>query len=83
MGGQRRRDHTAHFSCAVDRADSANLGQSMPANLLEWSKNTLYYFDDKLRGVKQRLEQRSASNPAAFTYGGTSFVTRESPPMNA
>ena len=50
---------------AVDRADSANLGQSMPANLLEWSKNTLYWFDDKLKQVRLRLVQSSAGNPAS------------------
>jgi hypothetical protein len=49
---------------AVDRADSANLGQNMPANLLDWSKNTLYYFDQRMREVKQRLMQQSTNNPA-------------------
>ena len=54
---------------AVDRADSANLGQRCRANLLEWSKNTLYYFDDKLRGVKQRRLQQSTTNPASSGPG--------------
>ena len=46
---------------AVDRADSANLGQSMPGNLLDWSKNTLYYFDQAMRRVKIRIMQESAN----------------------
>jgi hypothetical protein len=50
---------------AVDRAESANLDQSMPGSLLEWSKNTLYYFDQALRLVKQRRLQNSTSNPAS------------------
>ncbi len=50
---------------AVDRADSANIGQSMPGDLLEWSKNTLFYFDDKLKSVKTRRLQQSTSNPAS------------------
>ncbi len=49
---------------AIDRTDSANLGQSMPSNLLDWSKNTLYYFDGRMRDVKQRLLQQSTNGPA-------------------
>ena len=49
---------------AIDRSDSANLGQSMPSNLLDWSKNTLYYFDGRMREVKQRLLQQSTNGPA-------------------
>lgn len=50
---------------AVDRADSANLGQNMPSTLLDWSKNTLYWFDQTLRQVKQRILQESTSSPAS------------------
>ena len=52
-------------SRAMERTDSANLAQSMPTNLLEWSKNTLYWFDDKLKQIRLRLLQSSASNPAS------------------
>lgn len=51
---------------AMERTDSANLGQSMPSNLLEWSKSTLYWFDDKLKQVKLRLMQQSTANPASL-----------------
>jgi len=54
---------------AVDRAEDASLAQSMPADLLEWSKNTLYYFDQKLNDVRKRKLQQSASGPAsAWTW---------------
>ena len=49
---------------AIDRTDSANLGQSMPSNLLDWSKNTLYYFDGRMREVQRRLLQQSTNDPA-------------------
>jgi hypothetical protein len=49
---------------AIDRTDSANLGQSMPSNLLDWSKNTLYYFDGRMREVQRRLMQQSINDPA-------------------
>lgn len=48
---------------AVERADSANLGQNMPTSLLEWSKNTLYWFEDKLRLVRLRGLQGTSCSP--------------------
>lgn len=56
-------------SKALDRSTEMSIGQSMPANLLELSKNALYYFEDKLKLVRVRTIQESTGNvPGQWTW---------------
>jgi hypothetical protein len=48
---------------ALERAQRANIGETMPAALLEWAKNQSYYYEQKLSQVKARYLAQSTASP--------------------
>jgi hypothetical protein len=47
---------------AASRSQAANVGQSMPANLLDLAKNWMYYYEGAVKTVRVRKLQESANN---------------------
>ena len=47
---------------AASRSQAANIGQSMPANLLDLAKNWMYYYEGAIKTVRVRKLQESANN---------------------
>ena len=54
---------------AASRSQAANLGQSMPSNLLDLAKNWMYYYEGAIKTVRVRTIQESANNkPGAWEW---------------
>jgi hypothetical protein len=48
---------------ALERAQRANISETMPDSLLEWAKNQSYYYEQKLPLVKARYLAQSTASP--------------------